>query len=513
MESVMATFALVIRHVSFKTGLFMQDTTTYRDTCDRHARVCTNFPAIVPLMVNKQVSGHFGEIMAMCMGARLFKLTSFEVGDVQGTIATAAQQIGVLEQGLTMVRNDTMTAKRRADIFGSSSDGLTYAIEAKFATLQFNVARRSVQFLLVNLKPDVPRLVLTIFDSLSSSPRVAVVYVPDHTKLGERRKLMTKYMIAGRTFDDILDKLGSADGAVVELIDILDPRYARLVTTIVDNCNITGGLVDTTMTITKAALEFIIADATDVILTGSVRSPCDAIGKDGLCREIKTSTIAPVCDRHSLQAQLSKIKPDLHEELIAALHLPSEDLLIVIRGFKSEPGTISFSGSTLSILLAAFAEKSGGDKNALITAMHEGLGGPAEVERIERAMAQLIVECARPQARANHLKSAAKGSAKRKAALADDAEARAKHVLAKSEQKKNQRKGYTTKLCKAVAAMPLKAKAPGQTDEEARAEMLEEAAAAERKVQLARHADYERKRNAAKRAKLAADAIVAPEAV
>ena len=510
----MATVAMVIRHVSFKTSLFLQDTTTYRDTCDRHARVCAHFPAIVPLMVNKQVSGHFGEVMAVWMGVHLFKLTSLEVGDVQGKIVMTAQAIGVLSPDLTMVHTDTLTAKRRADIYGSADDGTLCAVEAKFAALQLNKARCSVQFLLVNLKPDVPRLVITIFDSLSSSPRAAVVYVPDHTMLGERRKLMTKYMIAGRTFDDILDKLGSNDGVVIEHIDILDPRYARLLTAIVDNSNITGGLVDTTMTITKAAQEFIVADATGMRQTGSVRSPHDALGDDGLRGEIKTSTIAPVCDRHALQAQFSGIKHDLHDELITALYLPSEDVLIVIRGFKgkaTEAGTISLSGSTLCILLAAFAEKSGGDKNALIAAMHEGLGGPAEVERIERKMAQLIVECARPQARANHLKSAAKGSAKRKVALAGDAEARAKHLLAKSEQKKNQRKGYTAKLRKAVAAMPLKAKAPGQTDDEARAEMLDEAAAAERKVQLARHADYERKRNAAKRAKLAAG-VVAPDA-
>ena len=110
-------------------------------------------------------------------------------------------------------------------------------------------------------EPDVPRLVVTILDSHGNSPRAVVVYLPDHTKLGKRRALLTKFTIAAHTFDAIVDKLGKTNGAVVERLDLTDQRYARLIGVIVEQCNITGGLVDTTLTITKAAHEFIIAQA------------------------------------------------------------------------------------------------------------------------------------------------------------------------------------------------------------------------------------------------------------
>jgi hypothetical protein len=92
--ATLMTIALVVRDVRFKTGLFMENTSTYRDTCDRHARVCKDVPAIAPLMVNNQVSGHFGELMAAAVGVRLFGLARLTAGAVQGAIASAARGVG-----------------------------------------------------------------------------------------------------------------------------------------------------------------------------------------------------------------------------------------------------------------------------------------------------------------------------------------------------------------------------------------------------------------------------------
>lgn len=491
----MATcIATVIPAVLAKTEAFLDGTPTYREVVARHERVCDAFPGISPLMVNKQVSGHFGEVMAVEVGARHFGINVLDAGVVQANIAIAAQRAGILPPELTIRKDEALTAKRRADVCGLSEDGTKHELESKAVSLIWNAAHSTVQFVLINLKPDIPRLVVTIFDWDHATPSAAVVCIADHMHLGTRRVKLDKYRIEAATFDALLDKLSTYEGAMVQKLDLCDARYSRLVGEIVANCNISGGLCKSTMTVNKAAHEFIVAHALGLRPTGDVRSPYDATDAAGRRIEIKTSTIAPLCDRHGLQAQFTKIKPGNHDELVAALHLPSEDLMLVITNFASKEGTISLSGNTLRILLGMFAEKSGGDKNALITSMHDLLGGPDEIDRIEREVHQMIEASKREDARASQLRRASLASAKRRAALESNPEEREKYVAEKSAQKKQRMSGYTAKVIKAVAAMPLKPKRPGQTDEEARAEMLEEAAAAESRAQHARHAENERRR-------------------
>ncbi|KAJ1638543.1 hypothetical protein T492DRAFT_943946 [Pavlovales sp. CCMP2436] len=165
----MACMALVVGDVRSKMKVFADDTSTYRAICDNHDRVHKDFPGIAPLMTNNQVSAHFGEVMCAEFGACHLGMTTFEAGTVQCKITIAAQQGGILPSGLVIRSNETLTSKRRADINGSSDDGATYELEAKAVSIQRNLAHRTVQLAIVNLKPDVPRLVITLFDWLSSN--------------------------------------------------------------------------------------------------------------------------------------------------------------------------------------------------------------------------------------------------------------------------------------------------------------------------------------------------------
>jgi hypothetical protein len=112
--------------------------------------------------------------------------------------------------------------------------------------------------------------------------------------------------------------------------------------------------------------------------------------------EIKTGSITPKCNRHDLQANI-KMKPS-DKVLVVAVFLSCEDMLIGIKNFAKTDKTISLSGKTLCKLLDGFAQKSGGDKDALLASIHSGLGGSAEINRIEDKLFNLIEENLKPEA-------------------------------------------------------------------------------------------------------------------
>jgi hypothetical protein len=387
-------------------------------------------------------------------------------------------------------------------VSGTSDDGTRHAFEAKAVSLAHNHAKKTVKFLISNLKPDVPRLVLTIFNWFGDFPRAAVVYMPDHMKWGSHRKKMKDLGVAGDSFEAIVAKLSKGDGMFVHMIDLLDPNIESLIRDILPNCTNSSGLDQNTMMINKAALENIISLELGLVPTGIIGSDFDATDSNGRRIEIKTGTIAQCCDGLRLMATLSWIKPKKHDSLLAAFHLPIKDKLIIINDFKSKPGRIYVYGNSLCGLLAHAVELSGGDKETLLASIYGGLGGAEEIMRLEDDIHKLMKDAVRPYANSRRLESCLVRVTERRTLRKADPETRAKDAAKKHAYAKLLMKGYSAKIIKMIDNMPLKSLRPEQSAEDARKEMLEEAAAVESMKLRARAAELQRKYRAAKQAKL-----------
>lgn len=277
-------------------------------------------------------------------------------------------------------------------------------------------------------------------------------------------------------------------------VDLHNEKYALLIDEIVRISNLEKYIEDTPISIIKVAVEKIVADTYNLTLTGNVRSGYDASDETGRHYEMKAGTIMPTCDRHGLQAVLSKIKANKHDELIAVFHLPCEDLMIIIKDFKTKKKDICFTGKTLKILLTSIVEKSGGDKNSLLMKIYNELG---DLDRIEKDIYALIEENIREDAVARHKYHSNLATEKRKAVLAADPEKKAEHLKNKCEKAAQRRKGLTAKVQNDCDTTPVDVP-EGKT--EVRADLLAELSAEAMKASRAKKAACEKERRARKKA-------------
>ena len=132
--------------------------------------------------------------------------------------------------------------------------------------------------------------------------------------------------------------------------------------------------------------------------------------------------------------------------------------------------------NSICAILAHFVKLSGGDKENLLASIYGGLGGAIEITRLENDMHNIMRTAVRPHANARYLKNAVASTSKL---------GQFWMPIQKSAKAKLRMRGYTAKLIKRVDKMPLKPLKPGQSAESARKEMLDDAAAVERKRQLA----------------------------
>lgn len=481
--------AVVVKDIRNKVKLINDESVFYKTVIDKYNRIKNNHPSLVPIMTHMCVTGHFGELLAVDFATKLFKLKTVEAGVVQSNIIRSAQEIGIIKKELIVKENPTFNYRRRVDITMYEEDGTVHKFESKATSIISNNSHATLQFQLYNLKSDVPRLMLTLLNWLTDIPKAVIIYIPNHTTLGKNRKDLTTLGISGSSFDKIIEKLKNMDPEItVQDIDLLDEKYSVAITEIVKISNLKENIEDTPISITKSAIEKIVATQFNLVVTNDVRSKYDLIYDNGRKYEVKCGTIAPVCDRHALQAVISKIKPDLHDELIACLYLPLEDILIIIRDFESKAGTITFTGATLKILLASFATKSGSKyKNKLLLDIYKKI---EDIERIETDLYKLIEENKRDDSVKRHLEEA---RVKKTEELKNDPEKMALHVKNKHASAAECRKGLTQKVKKLAETTPVIVP-DGKTEAEVRAELLSALAEKEMKERRAKKAEYERVR-------------------
>lgn len=486
--------AVVIKDVKNKIRLINDESVFYKTVIDKYNRIKNNHLSLVPVMTHMAVTGHFGELLATEFATKLYKLKTVEAGVVQSNIIRSAQEIGIIPKELIVKENPKFNYRRRVDITMFEEDDTVHKFESKATSIVANYKNKTETIHVFNLKEDVPRLLLTVFDWNCLPPRASILYIPNHTRLGKTRKDFTLLVVEDKTFDKIIQKLKNMDPEIiVQEIDLLDNKYSIIIQEIVKISKLEDNIEDTPINITKSAVEKIVAAQFNLTLTENVRSKYDLTDENGRKYEVKNGTIAPVCDRHALQAVISKIKPDFHDELIACLYLPLEDILIIIKDFESKAGTISFTGATLKILLASFATKSGSkDKNKLLLDIYKELG---DVERIEQDLYKLIEDNKRDDSVKRHLESARTA---KKEELAKDPEKMAKHVENKHMNAAQCRKGFTQKIKKLADTTPVIVP-EGKTEAEVRKELLESLAETEMKNRRAKKATYERERLARKK--------------
>ena len=335
--------AVVITDIKNKIRLINDESVFYKTVIDKYNRIKNNHPSLVPVMTHMAVTGHFGELLAVDFATKLYKLKTLESGVVQSNIIRSAQEIGIITKDLIIKENPKFNYRRRVDITMYEEDDTVHKFESKATSIVANKRNGSQTVHVFNLKEDVPRLLLTLFDWNSLPPRASILYIPNHTSLGKTRKDFTLLVVEGKTFDNIIEKLKNMDPEIiVQEINLLDNNYYSLIIQeIVKISKLEENIEDTPISITKSAVEKIVATQFNLTLTGNVRSKYDLTDENGRRYEVKNGTIAPVCDRHALQAVISKIKPDMHDELIACLYLPLEDILIIIKDFESKAGTIT----------------------------------------------------------------------------------------------------------------------------------------------------------------------------
>lgn len=482
--------AVVIKDIRNQVKLINDESEFYKTVIDKYNRIKNNHPSLVPIMTHMAVIGHFGELLATDFATKLYKITKMEAGVVQSNIIRSAQEIGIISNELIITENTKMNYRRRVDITMFEEDETVHKFESKATSIISNNSHGTLQFQLYNLKPDVQRLMLTLLNWLGEVPTAVIIYIPNHTSLGKNRKDFTTLGISGSSFDKIIEKLKNMDSEIiVQDIDLLDEKYSLVLTEILKISKLKENIEDTPINITKSAIEKIVAAQFNLSVTGNVRSKYDLTDDNGRKYEVKCGSIAPVCDRHALQAVISKIKPGLHDELIACLYLPLADILIIIKDFKSTSGTITFTGATLQILLASFATKSGGDKNKLLLDIYKDIGD------IEENIYKLIEENKRDDAVKRHLESARVAKNEK---LKNDPEKMAKHVKNKHENAAACRKGLTQKVKKLAETTPVTVP-DGKTEAEVREELLATLAETEMKERRAKKAAYERARLAHKK--------------
>lgn len=482
--------AHIVQDIHDKLKLFKDEPSVYSETIRLHHRVSQNYPTLARMMTNNQVLRDFGEVMATNVAVNLFKLAVLDAGIAQNKITVAAQKFGIISSHLKVNVDEEIGSKRREDVSGMAEDGTKIKFEAKAVSLMANRDHNTVQFHITNLKTDVPRLVITLFDWRSVPPSAAVIFMPDHTKWGYRRETMQKLTIAAPTYDELLIKISHGEGILVTKIDLLESRYSNLVCDILAECRMHEGLgeEDTTV-IHKIALQQIILKDLAFTPTGFHSSPFDGSDSNGVRIEIKAGTISPSSRKHELRAAFTEIKPELHDVLIAAAYLPCRDKLIVIENFKSVSGGFGVSGRTFCNLLGMFAEKSGGDKRALLASIHHGLGGVEEIKRIESELNENIKNNIRPEAQKRHLEQAVTSAEERRVEIGLDPKLHEEYKTNKSSAEKTRKTGFTKKILKEAEEAPLE---NGQRYEQ----KLEELAAAKRKEILARRVQNERIRRA-----------------
>ena len=485
--------AVIIKDVKNKIRLINEESEFYKTVIDKYNRIKQNHPSLVPVMTHMGVTGHFGELLALEFAIELYnKLKIVEAGVVQSNIIRSAQEFGIITKDLIVKENPKLNYRRRVDITMYEEDDTIHKFESKATSIVANKKNGTQTVHVFSLKKDVPRLLLTLFDWNCLPPRACVLYIPDHTLLGTKRKDFSVFVVEEKTFDNLIEKIKNmSPEIIVKQLDLTNEKYALAIAEIVKISKLEENIEDTPISITKSAVEKIVATQFNLTITGDVRSKYDLTDENGRTYEVKCGTIAPVCDRHALQAVISKIKPDLHDELIACIYLPLEDILIIIKNFKSTPGTITFTGSTLQILLASFATKSGGNKNNILLEIYKELG---DIEKIEKDLYQLIENNKREDSVKRHLENAC---VKKTEELKQDPEKMAKHVKNKHENAALCRKGLTQKVKKLSETTPVVVP-EGKTEEEVRKELLATLAEKEMKERRAKKATYERERLARK---------------
>lgn len=486
--------AFIVRNVKEKLRRVNAESEFYKAVNDKYNSVKNNHPKLVPAMTNLHVTCHFGEVVATAFASEFYDLKTVEAGVMQGKLISYAQEIGLIRNDLTIVENVKLTHRRRVDISLYDEDNSLIEFESKATSIIQNYSHESIQLHICNLKPDVQRLIITLFDWTSAPPRAVLLYIPDHTKIGSRRKNFSFLGISGETFEKLCKKISKYEGVIMTDLDLHNEKYALLIDEIVRISNLEKYIDDTPISIMKVAVEKIVAETYNLTLTKNVRSDYDASDESGRRYEVKCGTIMPVCDRHGLQAVLSKIKADKHDELITAFHLPCEDLIIIIKDFKTSKKSLCFTGKTLKILLTSIIEKSGGDKNSLQTKIYSELG---DMDRIEKDICALIEENIREDAVARHQHHSNLATEKRKEILAADPEKKAEYMKNKCEKAALRRKGLTAKVLKDCDATPVVV-SEGKTEDEARAELLAERSAEAMKASRAKKAAYEKERRAKK---------------
>ena len=489
----MEAIAVIIKDIKNKIRLINDESEFYKTVIEKYNRIKQNHPSLVPVMTHMGVTGHFGELLAVEFAIELYnKLKTVEAGVIQSNIIRSAQEIGIITKDIYVKENTKFNYRRRVDITMYEEDDTVHQFESKATSIVSNNLHGTIQFQLYNLKKDVPRLILTLINWLNEPLNAVIIYIPDHTLLGKNRKDFTTLGISGKTFDNLIEKIKNmSPEIIVKQLDLTNEKYALAIAEILKISKLEENIEDTPISITKSAVEKIVATQFNLTITGDVRSKYDLTDENGRTYEVKCGTIAPVCDRHALQAVISKIKPDLHDELIACIYLPLEDILIIIKNFKSTPGTITFTGSTLQILLASFATKSGGNKNNILLEIYKELG---DIERIEKDLYQLIENNKREDSVKRHLENAC---VKKTEELKQDPEKMAKHEKNKHENAALCRKVLTSRIKKLAETTPVVVP-EGKTEEAVRKELLATLAEKEMIERRAKKATYERERLARK---------------
>lgn len=482
--------AVVVKDIKNKIKIINDESEFYKTVIDKYNRIKNNYPSLVPIMTHMGVTGHFGELIATEFATKLYKVNTIEAGVVQSTIVRKAQELEIITKDLIVKENPKFNYRRRVDITMYEDNDTIHQFESKATSIVANYKNGTETVHVFNLKEDVPRLFLTLFDWNSLPPKASILYIPNHTTLGKNRKNFKLLVVEEKSFEKLIEKIKNMDpGIIVQTIDLLDEKYTLIIKEILTISKLEENIEDTPINISKSAIEKIVAAQFHLKLTNNVRSKFDLIDDNGRRYEVKCGTIAPVCDRHALQAVISKIKPDLHDELIACLYLPLEDILIIIKDFKGKAGTITFTGSTLQILLASFATKSGGDKNQILLDIYKDIGD------IENNIYKLIEDNKRDDSVKRHLEDARNT---KKTELSKDPEKMAKHIENKHMNAAQCRKGLTQKVKKLAETTPVIVP-DGKTEAEVRAELLATLAEKEMLERRAKKAAYERQRNARKK--------------
>jgi len=202
-----AAAAVVIKDVKNKIRLINDESVFYKTVIDKYTRIKHKHPSLVPVMTHMAVTGHFGELLAVDFATKLYKIKIVEGGVVQSNIIRSAQEIGIITKELIVKENPKFNYRRRVDITMYEEDDTIHKFESKATSIVANKRNGSQTVHVFNLKEDVPRLLLTLFDWNCLPPRASILYIPNHTRLGKTRKDFTLLVVEDKTFDKIIEKI------------------------------------------------------------------------------------------------------------------------------------------------------------------------------------------------------------------------------------------------------------------------------------------------------------------